>query len=215
MTPKKDKELDEAVNTIELEEGPVDGEGRGFVRPVYESTDQHKLVLRFLEKYGIDTSEMAPETAVEKYNKIVNLVNEQVQVLSKGAVNDALDRGLSLLPDGMRGEYFLNNPEETSRARAMGWVPFEPDVEVESLTGKSDGLFHVGDLVLYMRSEETYAAMLIARERRHAERRARRKRLTEQPSQGGVGTDPLGELEGRIMGAHPDVPLRTIEQLGG
>jgi hypothetical protein len=215
MTPKKDKELEDAVNLIELEEGPVDGSGGGFQRPVFESTDQHKLVLKFLAKYGIDASEMSPEKAVEKYNTIVNLVNEQVQVLSKGAVNDSLERGLSMLPDGMRGEYFLNKQEETDRARALGWEPFEPEKKIESLTDKGDGLYHVGDLVLYMRSEETYAAMLIARERRHAERRARRKRLERQPSQGGVGVDPLGELEGRIMGAHPDVPLRTIEQLGG
>lgn len=182
-------------------------------RPLYATSDQHRLVEQFLQNYGIDTSDMDDEEVLNLYTRIQNLAEEQVQVLSRGAVNDTLDRLLrEHVPPMFRGEFIHDSPTEIDRAKAMGWKPVvSEEANKESLTGTASNLVRCGDLVLMTMPVEQYAAMQIARDRRHAQRRARRKAEQDNPSQGALGFDPMG---GRL-GASPQYPIKPIKELGG
>jgi hypothetical protein len=155
---------------------------------------------------------MTPEEAFEKYERIQGLAQEQAQVLSRGATLDSFDLLLSHVPKGFKGEYIRDSPTEMDRARAMGWRPLESEeANQDSPTGKADGLVRIGDLVLFVIPDEEYAAKQIARDRRHADRRNRRKRELSRPSQGAKGVDPMGGK----LGAHPDHPIRPLSELRG
>jgi hypothetical protein len=181
--------------------------------PSSSDPDKLKQMTAFLERYGIDTSELSPEKIQEKYDKIQNLASENMQVLSRGTTLDGIDRLLSYVPKGFRGEFFRDSKPDLDRARGMGWVPLKSEeANLDSPTGKSDGLVRLGDLVLFIIPEEEYVARQIAQERRLAESRARRKRALTNPSQGaGDGIDPMGGN----LGAHPDHPIKPLSELRG
>jgi hypothetical protein len=176
------------------------------------TTGEYKRLIAFLEHYGIDTDGMTAEEAYDKYEKIQGLAEEQAQVLSRGATLDGFERLLGHVPKGFKGEFFHDSSTEMDRARALGWVPLKSEeANQESMTGKADGLVRLGDLVLFVIPDVDYAAKQIARERRHADRRNRRKKALNQPSQGSHGVDPMGSK----LGAHPDHPIRPLSELRG
>jgi len=207
MSEEFDVEKDIVPVALEEEQG----EQPPRENPLYENSDQHRLVVQFLEDYGVDTSELTEEEVLNTYNKIQSLADEQVQVLSRGAVNDTLERLLrEYVPKTHRGEYIHDSPTEIDRAKAMGWTPVvDEEANKDSLTPSADNFVRCGDLVLMMKPVEEYVAMNIARERRHAARRARRQREKQDPSQGAQGVDPMG---GRLA-ASPEHPVKPIEQL--
>jgi hypothetical protein len=205
-------DLDLASSNMMLDEEEGEEVSQNLRPQVTITQGQHSQIIAFLEKYGIDTDDMSPDEAVEKYNKIQGLVSEQAQVLSRGPVHDGLDRLLSHVPKGFRGEFFHDSSTDMDRARALGWVPFESkEANLKSPTGKADGLVRLGDLVLFIIPEEEYAAKQIARDIRRQTRRDRRKKEESRPSQGSAGIDPM---DGKL-GAHPDHPIRPLSELRG
>ena len=207
------EELQLAKDAMELEQGGDDADLQDFSTSPTRITitdNQHQQIISFLEHYGINTEGYTLEEAYAKYQRIMGLAEEQAQVLSRGAVLDTFDRLLKYVPKGFKGEFFHESRTELDRAAAMGWVPLKSEVaNLDSSTGKSDGLVRVGDLVLHIIPDEDYAAKQIARERRHANNRAKRKKEQAQPSQGALGVDPLGQG----LGAHPKHPLRPLSEL--
>jgi hypothetical protein len=214
LNPPKYETPQDIPEEVQAAEEDVTGENEPF--QVVVASDEIKRIFQFLDKYGIDIEDLSPEEAITKYDKIQSLVTEQVQVLSRGAVSDMLDQlQAKYVPRGFKGEfvfYTVDRTTEVDRAKAMGWIPVvSEEANRESPTGASDNTVRVGDLMLMMKPEEEYAAMQIARERRHAARRARRVAEQKAPSQVSAGVDPMGSK----LAAHPKHPLKPIEQLGG
>jgi hypothetical protein len=206
-------DLNLSNDVMDLEDDGDKEDVEAFLRPQVSITENEvEMIFKFLDHYGIDTDGMTLEEAYKKYQKIQELVQEQIQVLSRGAVLDTFDRLLTHVPKGFKGEFFHDSSTSLDRARALGWQPVKSEIaNQDTSTGKADGLVRVGDLVLFQLPEEEYAAKQIARERRHADRRNRRKKEQETPSQGSQGIDPMNSN----LGAHPDHPIKPMSQLLG
>lgn len=181
--------LEEATESLQEEEMPL--ESQSF------STDQVLAIRKFLDRFGLETSELSNEEVTRKYIKIKQARDSAVQVLSRGQVSDTARRLLGKLPSGYVGEFIRENPQDVDRAKALGWELFHsPEAKVESSTGKSDGYVRCGDTILVYMPEEVYVGNQIARHERIQDRRGRRKAAIEGKvpfDQGGgeVSADPL------------------------
>lgn len=178
-------------------------------RTIKITSREFEQIVEFIEKYGVDTSNLSDEEIVEKYGKIQKIRQEQIQVLSRGYTIDAFDRILSFVPKGMKGWFVRDHDMSISRAKALGWELFRGNdaskkANLASSTGKSDGLVRLGDLVLVVTSEENYAALMIAKEERNRRRRKMREAYRKKPPQGD------GD-----MAADPNFPILPMDQLGG
>lgn len=147
--------------------GPEDHETPTHVSPqVLE--EAHK----FLNQYGIKTEGLTPKEVMHKIEKINAAKEEAAQVLSRGQATDGIERLLSFVPEGFVGGFFRENDMDVSRARSLGFKVFEDErANVESSTGKSDGLVRLGDQILMVIPEEKYVAHRLLKAERLAERR--------------------------------------------
>ena len=146
----------------------------------------------FLEKYGIDTSEMSHYDVFVKLEKIQEAKEESAQVLSRGRVLDGIDRLLSYVPEGFKGGFFGDTDVDVARAEALGWAVFLDDrAGRASSTGVSDGRVKLGDQILMITPEEKYIGHLLAKAERFKIRREARD--PNRPAQGDeiLGADPL------------------------
>ena len=138
---------------------------------------------RFLDKYGIDITDLSDEEVIEKIQKIGKAKQVAVQVLSRGRVLDGLDRLLERVPKGFRGEFKRESDIDIKRAMALGWRPLiDDEAKKDTPTGKADGLIRFGDQILMIMPEEEYVAMRIAREERIKHRREARKPIRQKDS---------------------------------
>ncbi len=171
-----EEELEEHVNEIDEPEeiepilasvGVIDFSSETHVSPqVLE--DAHK----FLNRYGIKTDQLTPKEVMHKIEKIQAAREVAAQVLSRGQALDGIERLLSFVPEGYVGEFKRENDMEVARARALGFEVFEDKrANLESSTGKSDGLVRLGDQILMIIREETYVAHRLAKADRLAEKR--------------------------------------------
>ena len=152
----------------------------------------------FLEKYGINTSNLAPQDVFEKLQKIQNAKEEAAQVLSRGRALDGINRLLSFVPTGFTGGFFGENDIDVRRAEALGWeVLIDEDANKQSSTGASDNRVRLGDQVLMIIPEENYVGNLLAKAERFKKRRASR--------------DPSNASQGdEVMGADPLFPIQNL-----
>lgn len=204
--PTLSEVLDEVTGSIEV--GPVELEEVVVTRHVSQDEINHLRIE--LARFGYDVANMSAQELVTTHAEIQQLADEQVEVLSKGAVNDTLALLIQdYVPKGHVGEFIHESGTEIARAKAHGWLMAEyppDDKQNKSLTGAADNLVRCGDLVLAYMPRSKYAAMMIAKDRRLAIRRGRRQKAQGQDGQ---VSDPVGGEQARGL------PLRPNEQLTG
>jgi len=166
------------VDSEDVREGGVDEPISVPVGPADYSSPTHigpqvlEEATAFLDKYGIKTTDLSPKEVMDKIEKIKAAKEIAAQVLSRGRAIDGIERLLSFVPEGYIGEFKRENDMDISRAKALGFTVFESDeANLESSTGKSDGLVRLGDQLLMVIPEETYVANRLVKAERLAERR--------------------------------------------
>ncbi len=138
-----------------------------FVAPA-ELEEAHQ----FLNKFGIQTDGLTDQEVMAKIEKIRAAKEIASQVLSRGRALDGIERMLSFVPDGYKGQFKRENDVDISRARALGFEVFQDQrANIGSSTGKSDGLVRFGDQILMIIREETYVANRLVKAERAADRR--------------------------------------------
>ncbi len=147
--------------------GPADYETSTHIAPqVLEEAHT------FLNRYGINTSDLTPKEVMAKIEKIHVAKAENAQVLSRGQATDTIDRLLSYVPNGFVGEFKGENDMDVARAEALGFTVFlSEEAKLESSTGTADGRVRCADQILMIIPEERYIANRLIKAERLAERR--------------------------------------------
>ena len=188
MSSEEEAELESGVDILEPESAPVGAEDHETTTHIAPQVleDAHK----FLNRYGIKTEGLTPKEVMNKIEKIQAAKEEAAQVLSRGQATDGIDRLLSFVPEGFVGGFFRENDMDVSRARSLGFKVLEDErANLESSTGKSDGLVRLGDQILMIIPEEKYVAHRLAKADRLAERRK-----THDPKSGAIDQGDASSL---------------------
>lgn len=155
----------------------------------------------FLDRFGINESEYTDKEVIEKVRRIQKARESHAQVLSRGRTLDGLDRLLKFVPKGYVGEFKRENPEDISRAHALGFRVFKSeDAAVASSTGSADGKVRLGDCILMIIPEEEYIAAHLAKQDNIQRRRT--SRAPEKQVGQAVGAHGSQKIE-----ADPLVPI--------
>lgn len=131
---------------------------------------------KFLLKYGIDESNYTDDEVLEKIEELRSIEASNVEVLSRGEVNDQINLALSRVPKGIKGQFFRNTDSDIFRANALGWEVFlDEEASKASPTGAADGRVILGDSILMVIPEARYVAQRLGEEKKLQTSRDARK----------------------------------------
>ncbi len=142
-----------------------------FQTPPDKATEAKK----FLDDFGVNVSEMTDEEAIQLMEKIHAAKEENIQVLTRGATTESMERLLARIPKGYVGQFVSDHGEDdfsVNAAEAMGWKVFHhEDASRESETGGVTTRVKLGDCVLMYIPVEKYVAIRMGKRERNAARR--------------------------------------------
>lgn len=131
---------------------------------------------KFLDSFGIDVSDMKDTEVIEMMHKVNKATEENIQVLSRGASTDGMQRLLDKVPTGFVGEFKGNTDLEIDQARAIGWEVFQDEsVKKDSVTAGSDRTVKLADCVLMVMPVEKYIAIRMVKRNMNKLRREAHK----------------------------------------
>ena len=129
----------------------------------------------FLSLFGIDVIAKTDKEVIDLIDQIQDIKEETAQVLSRGHVLGGIERVLALVPKGLKGVLFREEPESIADAKGYGYVAFHHEsAEAESSTGTSDGIVRYGDCIVMVIPEAQYVANHLVRQKRVRKRRQAR-----------------------------------------
>lgn len=163
---------------VELPENPnpVLGVPREDKTTVQLSTyDRIRSARQKLDSYGIDVSKLSDQEVLQKVEKIQGIINEKVQVLSRGQVLANIHRLLAYVPSGYIGQFVRETDLDISTYQALGFrILIDEKANQDSMTSTGDGKIRLGDQILMITPEENYVAIRVVREQNRESRKVSR-----------------------------------------